>query len=156
MAIAVTYFLISTIFLIVLVYVLVPAKVSTVAKFRIPENVEVCNGVVPLQLIGSGNKNIQALEGSLIVRQGGSYEVVFWAVCSIRSGGVGSEGTVKLTLAQNEWVQTLYRYQGGFNYTNVAMMGSLKVKTGQTISLTCERIDGIATLYIEKVELIVM
>lgn len=109
-----------------------------------------------IPLAGEKNHYFQTTpDGHLVARRGGVYSVTLWVACSIMPGGLGSDATLQLTLADNAWVHTLHRYHGGACYTNFAVVGTVKVRKGQRVCLQAQQIDGIATACVDRTHVLI-
>lgn len=92
-------------------------------------------------------------KGQLVVKRSGAYDVTLWAACKLAPHRCGAEATVRLSLGPAQWFQTLLRHQGGPHYSNVVALGGVQVSAGQTLTLECARVDGVAEVTLEHVVL---
>jgi hypothetical protein len=92
-------------------------------------------------------------QGQLVVKRSGAYDVTLWAACKLAPNRCGAEATVRLSFGTAEWFQTLLRHQGGPHYSNMVALGVVQVSAGQTLTLECVRVDGVAEVTLEHVVL---
>lgn len=92
-------------------------------------------------------------KGHLVVKHSGAYDVTLWAACKLAPRRCGAEATVRLSFGTAEWFQTLLRHQGGPHYSNVVALGVVQVSAGQTLTLECTQVDGVAEVTLEHVVL---
>lgn len=122
------------------------------ARFTCCNRLRVRHGFVPLTGPVTGSFSTTP-EGMLVTKSGGLYEAYLWASCSLGSGGMGSEATVRFTLEGNSWYQSLYRPQGAAHYVNFSAVGLLHLKAGQPVALECRQVDGVSEVFLDAVDL---